>query len=351
MHGNIFEYCLVIIALFITSNLWFYLRVLRPLKQLSLQAGQLKSGDFAAFEQQGDGLPEIQELRRAMAGMVGHVRRSHEQSRAYAEGLADIQEHERKRVAHELHDETLQSLIAINQSIELARIWMQTDPERAEKLLKDTRQQVLETATGLRSLIGGLRPPAIDELGLVAALQIEAAKVSELHVDVRVEGTQRRLDEARELTLFRAAQEALSNTRRHSQAKSACITIRYAADGVSVRVSDDGRGFTMPTHLSDLGLSHHYGLLGMQERSQYVGGHATVESAPGQGTIVEVSLPFEPLLLPDGLVTDPVCNARLEPQQAYSNTVYKGKTYYFCCPVCEGAFQKAPNLYLNIPSP
>ncbi len=71
MHTSVVEYCIVIIVLFMTSNLWFYLRVLRPLKRLSLQADQLKSGDFAAFEESGGGVPEFQQLRRAMAGWSG----------------------------------------------------------------------------------------------------------------------------------------------------------------------------------------------------------------------------------------------------------------------------------------
>lgn len=346
MHSGFLEYCTIIIVLFIASNLWFYLRVLRPLKQLSLQAEQLKNGNFAAFDQRGSGVPEIQQLRRAMAGMVRHVRRSHEQSRAYAERLSEVQENERKHVAHELHDETLQSLIAINQSIELARSWIRTDPERAEQLLKSTREQMVTTATDLRNLIGGLRPPALEELGLAAALEMEAKKVQELDVHVTVIGTPRRLDEARELTLLRTAQEALTNVRRHSEAKHVDLTVAYEDDAVSLSVRDNGKGFKTPEHIGDLALRNHYGLIGIQERAQALGGILELISSPNGGTILSMIVPVKPRQHPTHLVTDPVCRATLEPKQIYDQTVYRGATYYFCCPVCQGAFQKDPELYL-----
>jgi signal transduction histidine kinase/YHS domain-containing protein len=347
MQVGVVESCTVIAVLFFVSNLWFFFRVLRPLKQLSRQAEQLKHGNFTAFEQPCGGVSEIRQLRRAMAGMVGHVRRSQEQSRAYADRLADAQEGERKRVAHELHDETLQSLIAINQSIDLARTWMYTEPDRAQALLQAARQQAVETVTGLRNIIGGLRPPALEELGLVAALEMEVEKIADLKAHVRVKGITRRLDEARELALFRAAQEALTNARRHSQASQVEITVSYHPEGIRLSVTDNGIGFPIPAYLSDLAAQKHYGLMGIQERTQSLGGTLTVSSKRDQGTTLEIFVPSDQNDQPTALVTDPVCKAQIEPQQAYSQMVYLGVTYFFCCPVCQGAFQKNPELYLT----
>jgi signal transduction histidine kinase/YHS domain-containing protein len=345
-HTYWLEICWVIAALFIVSNLWFYIRVLRPIRQLVQQATQLTSGKFDAFEQPCNGVAEIQQLRRAMAGMVGHVRRAQEQNRAYTEQLADGLEHERKRIARELHDDTVQSIIAVTQGIDLARNWVASEPERAAKMLQIAREQAVEIVNALRQLIGGLRPPALEELGLVAALKMHVDKIETLDVHLDVKGTARRLDEPRELTLFRTAQEALTNVVRHSGAAYANVKLSYQADTVVLTVRDDGHGFQMPAVLGDLAFRHHYGLLGIQERVNSLGGTLKVDSTPNSGTIVEVTLPvFAPQ--PSSLVRDPVCSTMIEPEQAYSSSVYESMTYYFCCPVCQGAFQKEPALYHN----
>lgn len=347
LHAHLFELCCVGAALFIASNLWFYLRVLRPLQRLSMQAGALQAGQLDAFETSCGGIPEIRELRRAMAGMVGHVRRAQDQSRAYTERLADLLENERKRIARELHDDTVQSVIAVTQSIDLARGWVHNQPERAGEILAVTRAQAVEIVNNLRQLIGGLRPPALEELGLVAALRMHIEKFDQPSVDLRVDGQPRRLDEAYELTLFRVAQEALTNVLRHSHAAHITLSLTYAGDNVTLAVSDDGHGFKVPPSLGDFALRNHYGLLGIQERVNSLGGALEVMSAPQRGTSLTVRLPIDRVSQSDGLVRDPVCSALITPQQAYARIVYAGQNYYFCCPVCQGAFQQTPERYLD----
>jgi signal transduction histidine kinase/YHS domain-containing protein len=344
--AGLLEICYVSAIVLLTSNLWFLFRVLRPVKRLSLQAEHIRKGDFRSLEQHCGGIAEIGALQRALAGMAGHIRHTQEQSHAYSESLAGAQERERKRIAHELHDDTLQSLIAIGQSIDLAKNWMQSDPERVAQMLQLAREHAVEAATNLRNLIGGLRPPALEELGLVAALEMEAEKTTDLVVSVSVKGVRRRLDEARELALFRTAQEVLTNVRRHSQAAKVEIVVMYRPESVSLSIQDDGRGFVPPVHLADLAHQNHYGLIGIQERIHTFGGSVTINSTLGTGTTVEVSLPTQESNQPDHLVLDPVCSTQLKPQQAYSSAKYGSETYYFCCPVCEGAFLKDPLLYL-----
>ena len=324
--------------------------MLRPLRRLAQQAEQIREGNFDSLEQDCGGIDEIGSLRRAMAGMAGHVRRSQVQSSAYADRLADGQEVERKRIARELHDDTLQALIVINQSIELATNWTQSDPDRARQMLQVAREQALATVTNLRNLIGGLRPPALEELGLVAALEMEVTAAPEPPVAVVVKGVQRRLAEAQELALFRAAQEVLHNVRRHSGATKAEIVVGYRADGVSLTITDDGCGFQPPQQIGDLAQTSHYGLIGLQERIQNLGGTVEIDSAPGAGTKVKILLPTSDSTQPSDLVRDPVCSTLLEPQQAYGSAEYAGETYYFCCPVCQGAFQNDPLLYLANPA-
>ncbi len=336
--------CCITASLLIASNVWFYLRVLRPIRQLSRQAAQLTGGKLDSFEQAGTGIAEIRELRRAMAGMVGHVRRAQDQNRAYTERLADSLEHERRRIARELHDDAVQSIVAVTQGIDLARNWVQTDPERAVKLLQAAREQAVEVVNSLRELIGGLRPPALEDLGLVAALKMHVDKLTSQVVHLHIEGTPRRLDESRELTLFRAAQEALSNVIRHSGAAHAELTLAYQELAVLLTVRDDGRGFQFPDQLGDLAFKRHYGLIGMQERVSSLGGSLKIDSVLQKGTVIQVTLPTM-TTQPEHLVRDPVCSALLEPRQAYGSIVYASETYYFCCPVCQGAFQKEPERY------
>lgn len=346
-HASLFEICCVGGAVFLASNIWFFVRVLRPIQRLSLQAAQLSQGKLDSFDRQYGGIAEIQTLRRAMSGMVGHVRRAQEQSRAYAEQLADGQENERKRIARELHDDAVQSTIAVSQGIDMAKNWVKTNPDRAVQMLQSVREQAVEIVTGLRNLIGDLRPPALEELGLIPALKMQLDTLQEADVKLTTNGEPRRLAEAQELTLFRAVQEALRNITRHSRAKHIQVEVHYQPHGISLRVQDDGCGFRLPPHLGDLALQHHYGLVGIQERVNSLDGRFSIESQVGQGTTLNVYLPITAHNQPDDRVSDPVCSALIQPHQAYGSVSYQDETYYFCCPVCQGAFQKDPDVYLD----
>ena len=350
IHTNlieIIEICCIGGTLFIFSNLWFYFRVLKPVQRLAFQADLLSQGDLDSFEQECGGIGEIQHLHRAMAGMVGHVRRAQKQNRAYAEQLAAGQEAERKRIAQELHDDTIQSLVAITQGIDLARGWVQSDKQRASSMLQTTRANMVEIITRIRDLIGGLRPPALEELGLVPALKMEVANLPDSEVELQVMGDIRRLDEGRELILFRVAQEALRNISKHADAKHVNITLAYLRESINLAIGDNGCGFYPPANLGDLAFMNHYGLLGIQERVMSLNGQLEIESNVGQGTQIRISLPTDSEGQPDQFVRDPVCSALIEPHRAYSYITSNGVTYYFCCPVCQGAFQKQPNSYLT----
>ncbi len=346
-HASLFEICCVGGAVFLASNIWFFVRVLRPIQRLSLQASQLSHGELDSFDRQCGGISEIQTLRRAMSGMVGHVRRAQEQSRAYAEQLADGQENERKRIARELHDDAVQSTIAVTQGIDMAKNWVKTEPDRAVQMLQSVREQAVEIVTGLRNLIGDLRPPALEELGLIPALKMQLDTVKQAEVKLTTSGEPRRLAEAQELALFRVVQEALRNITRHSQANHIQVAVDYQPHGISLQIQDDGCGFRLPPHLGDMALQHHYGLVGIQERVNSLDGRFRIESQIGQGTTLNVYLPTTAQNQPDDRVRDPVCSALIEPQQAYGSVIYQDKTYYFCCPVCQGAFQKDPDVYLD----
>lgn len=332
-------------GLLIAANVWLVQRVLRPVRRLAGNAQRLSEGDLSAFESSCGGINEVDTLRRSMLAMAGHVQRAQQQSRAYTDALSDGQEAERARIARELHDDTVQSLIAISQRIDVA---LSTDVDSARPLLQEARAQALESVAGLRRLIADLRPPALDELGLVAALRMLAHKIDDIAVQVRVEGAERRLDPGIELALFRTAHEALTNARRHAHARRIDVTIQFATKTTTICVEDDGEGFRWPPSNDVMVSGGHFGLIGMAERVQRFGGTLDVNSAPGQGTRVEIALPVQPVTQPADRVRDPVCSALIDPDKAYGSAEHDGVRYYFCCPVCQGTFLRDPEAYVTV---
>jgi signal transduction histidine kinase/YHS domain-containing protein len=326
----------------LVSQTWMVLRVLLPVRKLARQVEQLEQGELAALHETGNGMGDVERVRRSMASMADHVRRAQEQTHTYADALTEGQEAERARIAQELHDETIQALIGIGQGIDLAAHWINGDPQRGIAMLKAARGQVTDTVDSLRRLIGDLRPPALDELGLAAALRMLAGQA----VQVAIEGVERRLDTHVELGLFRIAQEALRNAERHSRASQIEVKLLYQPDAVRLLVSDNGVGFSLPHELETLAESGHYGLIGVRERAVQLKGASHIRSAPGHGTTVEVDIPFAAQAQPGDVVRDPVCSALIQPQRAYGSAEYEGQRYYFCCPVCLGAFKKHPEVYL-----
>jgi signal transduction histidine kinase len=160
--------------------------------------------------------------------------------------------------------------------------------------LGEARLQALDAADRLRILARDLRPPALDQLGLVAALSSLVADIEDeagLAVKLRVIGTECRLASDAELGAFRIAQEAMRNSLRHAGASQLLVTVEFGANELALTVADDGRGFN-PESLGEHG-SGHLGLLGMSERTRLLGGHLQVRSAPGQGTVVEAAVPLD----------------------------------------------------------
>lgn len=338
---------LPIITVLMLLNIWLVIRVLYPLQRLSKQAARLKAGDFEAFEHQIGGISEIEMLRCSLSGMVRHIRRNHEQRQGFIQNLTIAQEDERRRIAQELHDDTVQSFIAVAQGIDLASQWLENRPAKAVALLKTARQQVAETVTNLRNLIADLRPPALAELGLVPALQMWVENLPNIHLNTQTDGTIRRLDELSELTLFRCAQEAISNAQRHGHATEIFVQLTYEPMGVYLTVSDNGKGFDVLAQIAANASYGHYGVVGIQERVNRLNGTVTWQSSATHGTTLSLYLPAVEAPQPSNIVRDPVCHGLIEPHQAYYRLEYGGEAYYFCCPVCQGAFQNAPELYLS----
>ncbi|WP_445151258.1 GAF domain-containing protein [Baekduia sp. Peel2402] len=200
-------------------------------------------------------------------------------------------EEERRRWARELHDETLQSLAALRLGLSAARR-AKDDPATLDALLGDAVSQLDGEIATLRALITELRPAALDELGLAAAVSALAERSANfgLEVDVDVDlgvggpGLAER-DAECEIVIYRIIQEALNNARKHGDARRAVATVAREGRAVTVTVRDDGIGFDSSVATSG------FGLLGMRERAELLGGTLHVSSAPGAGTTVVATLP------------------------------------------------------------
>jgi len=200
--------------------------------------------------------------------------------------LLEIQERERQLVSYEIHDGLAQYLAG---AIMHFQAWEQAlgDHEgRAE--LREGMRLLQAAADESRRLIGGLRPPALDELGIVEAIEslVADARAEVPHVAFEHALPGSRLPPALETTIFRIVQEALSNVRKHAAAKQATVEVTREGRGVRIRVQDDGRGFDPASVPED-----RFGLEGIRQRSRLFGGEPRIESAPGRGTTVEVVFP------------------------------------------------------------
>ena len=207
--------------------------------------------------------------------------------RAEVEGIqraVEAQEAERARMARELHDESGQVLTAL--AVHLKALEDDVGPGDIRDRIAEMRRSLSQASVGLRELATRLRPTAIDELGLADAIEEQAARLRRTGVDVGVElrGLDPPFPEEVQTALFRVVQESLTNVARHSGARNASVLLSVHGGRVRLVVEDDGGGFdpTAPTS--------RFGLAGIRERVEMLGGQLRIESSPGSGTAVVVDL-------------------------------------------------------------
>ena len=203
--------------------------------------------------------------------------------------LLEIQERERQLVSYEIHDGLAQYLTGALMHLHACQHAERTEPAARE--LDASIRLVQAAVDESRRLIGGLRPPALDELGITAAIEslVADARAEIANVSFTAEMSGSRLPAALETILFRIAQESLSNARRHSAARSAHVRLTRDGGFVQVHVSDDGQGFD-PLRVPE----DRFGLEGIRQRCRLLGVEPRIESAPGRGTTIEATLPILP---------------------------------------------------------
>ncbi|MBI5303706.1 MAG: GAF domain-containing sensor histidine kinase [Chloroflexi bacterium] len=206
------------------------------------------------------------------------------------------QEEERKRIARELHDETGQMLTALAVGLGAVEQTVATDPPKAERQVGELKNVTMRAIENLRQFVSDLRPSLLDDMGLVSAVRWYMQQFSErmnVPANFEVVGTKRRLPTQVETVLFRIAQEALNNVGRHARAKHANVKLAFGADKVTLVVDDDGVGFEVNQVMGKYPVRRAWGLLGVQERVELVGGKFTIESEPGCGTKLIVEIPVK----------------------------------------------------------
>ena len=163
-------------------------------------------------------------------------------------------------------------------------------PERTREQVAELRKITASATQEVRRLSYGLRPLGLEEIGLDSALERLA---QDAHADYRCLGPACRLTSEKELALYRIAQESLSNARRHANADCIRMMLVFGEAHVTLGVGDDGQGFLMPAQLSELTQNGHFGLMGITERTELIGGRLYCESLPGRGTAIVVQAAYD----------------------------------------------------------
>lgn len=266
------------------ANMGFPIQLVRSITAVMITYGLVRATQymeevrktelFAAQQSRLKALEQQEEIRRELLRHTVHA-----------------QEDERARIAREIHDETSQTLAAFTLELATVRELAKRKPEIKSRVdrLQDLSRQMSQ---GLYTMVHDLRPAQLDDLGLVPAIQSLLNNEfcpKGMAVSFDVCGTQSRLDPLIETVLFRVAQEALTNVTRHAGTNQASVHLYYAPDKVTLEVLDSGKGFDPSEPLRP---PRGWGLEGMRERVEAVGGRLILHSAPGRGTTVEVVIPL-----------------------------------------------------------
>jgi len=217
----------------------------------------------------------------------------HEDLELYATQISQAHEEERKRIARELHDDTIQTMIAVSRRLDDVTSRDSATLKEVLNSLGQLRGDIDKALIRTRRFIQDLRPPTLEYLGLVAALRELATQVQEqsgIEMNLKVEGRERRFTSEEELLIYRIAQEALRNVWRHSQATKAELIIEFNEEKTVVVISDNGRGCEVGES-SEFLKAGKLGLMGMKERAHLLGSTLEVRSKPGKGTRVTIELP------------------------------------------------------------
>jgi signal transduction histidine kinase len=264
-----------------------------PISALAAQARELGRGSYKQRNRHW-GRDEIGALGQAFDEMSSEINQKEQMRSQLLAQVLSAQEDERKRIARELHDDTSQSLTSL--MVELKAAENAGSLADIKPRLNELRTLAHQTLQSVHNMAMELRPNALDDLGLVAAIGKYAADFeskSRIHVDLQVgDAAKRRFPSDLETAAYRITQEALANVIRHADAKNVSIVIDFQESRFTLIVEDNGMGFEIE-EASKRSPEHRLGLFGMYERASLVGGNLVIESQPEQGTSIYLEVPIQ----------------------------------------------------------
>lgn len=281
---------LLIVVVFVGANLVVFVtlsRALKPLFDLSRALEGVEHGQFAARLKRS-GIADIDRLTERFNLMAAALENSEHDNALLTQRSLAIQEDERRRLAHELHDEMGQSITAIKALAVSIR-------ERADDVLAARAVTIIDASSAVydrvRQMMTRLHPVIVDELGVVSALEKMIDDWNSHHDDCfckfRAEGDFSQLPAEHRIALYRIVQEALTNVARHAAADEVSVKLNLRAGGeINMRITDNGRGMDLRSVRRGLGM------LGMRERARAIHGELLISSEPGQGTSIDLKVPI-----------------------------------------------------------
>jgi signal transduction histidine kinase len=238
-------------------------------------------------------LDQLDALTRAREALA---QESAELERALS-NLVRLQEEERARIAADVHDGVVQTMVGSLCEIQAAMAHVEADPQLAGTKQARARDLLRDSITELRRVIYDLRPITLDTAGLAPAIENlceDLEQLAGIAIRLSAAGSPCRFAPETEIGVYRIVQEAVNNAIKHSEADEVQVLIRFGPGELSVQVTDNGSGFSLQEAASPYG--DHAGLIGMQERARSLGGKVSIVSEPGHGTTVRAVLPCSPLL-------------------------------------------------------
>lgn len=239
---------------------------------------------------------KVEQRTRELETAKEEITHQAEQLRQLLDRTISIQEDERERVARDMHDGVVQLITAVRYELKTAKFAIESGMSAsALEEFETTRQLLDEIEVEIRRAIYDLKPPALDTIGLVPALQNYMERYhafGETRCQMQVSGTPFRLAPPTETSIFRMVEEALHNVRKHAKAKTAWVTLDFQPAMFVLTIEDDGNGFDYAQWLAHRKITN-LGLLSMQERARNLGGAVEVSSNPGQGARLTFHLPVE----------------------------------------------------------
>jgi signal transduction histidine kinase len=284
---------LILVPVFLLALLaiWFGARrIVTPLQKLEKQASNLAAGDFDSINQPVGGIEEIRNLQAELIEMAEKLKTAQQTLHNYIGAITAGVESERKSLARELHDDTIQALIALNQRIQLALL---NTPKPQSSPMSELQTLVQQTMTNLRRMIRGLRPIYLEDLGLVASLEMlvhEMEQSSNLPIAFSSKGQELRLDAKSEMSIYRMVQESLNNVIHHASAAHAWVELDFSENRLIVMIRDDGKGFVVSGNPVEFPEKGHFGLLGLSERAELIDAELEINSILGKGTTILIKM-------------------------------------------------------------